>query len=76
MGQDLVLLTCCASFYIVRNPLVHPTPLLELLSFFYRFVSSWMSCGGMIMSQQHERLLLISGRLFFCPNRVDKVVRG
>jgi len=54
VGQNLVLLTGCAAFYIVCDPLSHPSPGQDFYGFSNRFVSSRVSCGGVIVDEGHE----------------------
>src|SRR6266404_997753 len=54
VGYDFVLLTGCAAFYVVCDPLPHPCPWQDFCSSSNRFISSGVSCGGMIMDEGHE----------------------
>jgi hypothetical protein len=47
--ENLVLLTCRASFHIFCYPRVHPWPLYMLSSFVEGFIPAWVSCGGVVM---------------------------
>jgi hypothetical protein len=56
MGDDLVLLTRCASFHIVRYPRVHPVPLMVPFYPSYCFISPWVAGRGVVMCPRHQRL--------------------
>src|SRR5712671_3355926 len=59
MRDDLVLLTGGTAFDILRYPLVHSWPGLVLFGFADGFVSSRMSCCGVVVYQFHEVLFLL-----------------
>src|SRR5216684_3952331 len=50
----LVLLTCCAFCDVVGDPGFHPFPDQVILGLSKGFVSSRVSCGGMVMNQGHQ----------------------
>src|SRR6266478_381300 len=54
VGQNLILLTDCASFYIVRYPLAHSRPWQGFGCFPDRFILSWVSCCGMVVDEGHQ----------------------
>ena len=70
MGEYLVLLAGCAAFYIVCDPLSHPGPGQDLCGFSNCFVSSRVSCGGVIMDEGHE--ISFRGVWDLCCSSVDK----
>ena len=53
MGQYFVLLTYCASFDIVFDPLFHVRPPVLFLEFPEGFVPARMSCERVIMVEVH-----------------------
>src|SRR6266403_5422587 len=54
VSHDFVLLAGCAAFYVVCDPLPHPCPWQDFRSFLDRFISSGMSCGGVVMDESHK----------------------
>src|SRR6266403_3933433 len=70
VGQNLVLLADCAAFYVVRNPLLHSGPGQDFCGFSNRFVSSRMSCGGVIVDKGHK--ISFQGVRDLCCGSVDK----
>ena len=54
VGYDFVLLTGCAAFNVVCNPLSHPHPWQDFRSFPNCFISSGMPCGRVVMDEGHE----------------------
>ncbi len=70
VGQNLVLLADCAAFYVVCDPLSHPDPGQDFCGFSNRFVSSRMSCGGVIVDEGHK--ISFRGVRDLCCSSVDK----
>jgi hypothetical protein len=71
VGDDFVLLTSCASSYIVGYPRVHPLPLTALFHPSYCFVSSWVAGRGVVVRPCHQRLSFLNGWrcvAFYCVN--------
>jgi hypothetical protein len=58
MDKDLILLTGCTSLHILGDSMVYPWPGEVLLSLPNHFVPPGVACGGMVMNQGHEVLLL------------------
>src|SRR6266478_3224116 len=54
MGQNLVLLADCASLYVICYPLAHPCPWQDFSHFVNCFVSSGVSCRGMVVDEGHK----------------------
>src|SRR6266404_4487435 len=54
MSHDFILLAGHTSFHVVRYPLLHPRPWQDFCCFPNRFVSSGVSCHGVIMDEGHE----------------------
>src|SRR6266478_5067086 len=54
VGQNLILLADRAAFYVVRDPLSHSSPGQDLCGFSNCFVSSGVSCGGVIVEEVHD----------------------
>ena len=54
VGHNFVLLADRTAFYVVCDPLPHPCPWQDFCSSSNRFISSGVSCGGMIMDEGHE----------------------
>src|SRR6266404_5501266 len=52
--DDFVLLTVCASFYVIRYPLTHSDPLPYFSGFSDGFISTWVSCCGVIVDDNHQ----------------------
>jgi hypothetical protein len=61
VGDNLVLLTDCTSFYIVSYPCIHSFPLVALLCPSYCFISSWVASRRVVVCPHHQRLLLFWG---------------
>src|SRR6266436_10405192 len=68
VGHDFVLLTGCAAFYVVCDPLPHPRPWQDFRSFSNCFISSGMSCGGVIMDESHK--VSFQGVQYLCGSSV------
>ena len=62
VSYDFVLLADCTSFDVVGDPLVHPWPSWSLSCSSYRFVSSWVSRSGVVMSENHGHFLSLLGK--------------
>ena len=60
MGLYLVLLACCASFYVFRDPMIHAIPNCHRSCFSDRFISAWVSCCRVIVYEKHD------GPFHFC----------
>src|SRR6266436_6657762 len=56
MSHDFVLLADCASFHVVCYPLSHPCPWQGFCCFLDCFISSGVSCHGVVMDEGHEVL--------------------
>ena len=54
MGQDLVLLAGCASFYIIGDPFLHLGPPVFFLRPPDGLVTAWVSRCGMVMHEGHN----------------------
>ncbi len=54
MSQDFVLLTGCTTFYVVCDPLSHPCPGQDFISFSGCFIASRMSCSRVVVDEGHE----------------------
>ena len=65
VGEDLVLLTCGASFDVVRNPVVHPYTFCVSLGFADGFVPAGMSRCRVVVDEGHDESFLCVGRWGF-----------
>ena len=54
MSLDFTLLACCTSFDVFGDPFFHSRPIVSLLGGSQGFVSSWVSCRGVVVVQEHE----------------------
>ncbi len=54
MSYDLILLADCTSFHVVCYPLSHPRPWQDFYCFPSCFISSGMSCHGVVVDEGHE----------------------
>src|SRR6266403_6203677 len=70
VGQNLILLADRAAFYVVRDPLSHSSPGQDLCGFSNCFVSSGVSCGGVIVDEGHE--ISFRGVWDLCCGSVNK----
>ena len=57
----LVLLTCCTSCDIVGDPGFHPFPDQSVLGLSESFISSRVSCSGVVVNQHHQVPFLCFG---------------
>jgi hypothetical protein len=56
MSEYFVLLACCTFFNIVCDPLVHSWPLVPSFGPSDGFVTSWVSCRGVVISIDHDEM--------------------
>src|SRR6266436_9317412 len=72
MSYDFILLACCASLHIVCYPLSHPRPWQDFCCFPNCFISSGVSCCGVVVDEGHE--VSFCGVWDLCYGSVDEEV--
>ena|SRR6266403_5922246 len=52
--DNLILLTVCTSLYVIGYPLTHSDPSSYFGGFLDGFISSWVSCCGVIVDDGYQ----------------------